>query len=159
MLTEEQILSIAPSGTEKSRKEYLGRVDGDFVFIQGSWLKALENLETLQLARSKLIQENRAYLAPAGRTSEAVNQLELEWIAQAPISDRDGKKITIADREVWVKQALTKDTRYAEALQRQATTEAQIAEIDIEINQAERRIVFCKLQTEYITASLRFLGQ
>lgn len=156
--SEIRVLSIAP-GTSPRRAAYLNDVDSQMGELQLGYIGGMGDLENLTRERNEAASKNRDYMAGVGRRCHKYQELETEISSQIPDLNESGKRLTIAEREALLERRKTQDTRFQAIEQHQALAEAQLLELDLAINLAERKLTFIRLQVEYVTNALRFLGQ
>jgi len=101
--------------------------------------------------------QNHGYLG-SGDCQE-VKRILGELAAQVPEASEPGKKLTIADREVWLQKQRTENKELSEAIQKQRQVSFLIADNQIRVEMARTRLTGIRSILALKTAQIEFLAE
>lgn len=81
-----------------------------------------------------------------------------ELAAHAPEINEAGKKMTLADKEVWLQKQRTENKELSEAIQKQRMVAFLIGDHEIKVEMARRRLVGATALLTLRTAQINFLA-
>lgn len=121
-------------------------------------IKKLEDeLETALRDASSFKDLNRGYLSSTGDCQEA-KKLLAEVRAQAPEANKDGKKLTAADRDDWLQKQRVDNQELAAALAKQKDIAFQLENNEITGDMTRRRLAGAIAILAIRTAQINFLA-
>ncbi|MBA7581517.1 hypothetical protein ES708_23422 [subsurface metagenome] len=121
-------------------------------------LRQYENeLETALREAASFKDLNRGYLSSTGDCQEA-KKLLAELSAQAPEANEAGKKMTQADKEVWLQRQRTDNLELAAAVAKQKDTAFILENNEIKADMARRRLAGATAVLALKTQQIAFLA-
>lgn len=89
---------------------------------------------------------------------QEIKRILAELAAHAPETNEAGKKMTLADKEVWLQKQRTENKELSEAIQKQRMVAFLIGDHEIKVEMARRRLVGATALLTLRTAQINFLA-
>ncbi len=135
-------------------------------------LKILKSLDTKDLIAKIHQYEDELEKALAGQADfksqnhqflgsgdcQEIKRILAELAAHAPETNEAGKKMTLADKEVWLQKQRTENKELSEAIQKQRMVAFLIGDHEIKVEMARRRLVGATALLTLRTAQINFLA-
>ena len=135
-------------------------------------LKILKSLDTRDLIAKIHQYEDEFEKALAGQADfksqnhqflgsgdcQEIKRILAELAAHAPETNEAGKKMTLADKEVWLQKQRTENKELSEAIQKQRMVAFLIGDHEIKVEMARRRLVGATALLTLRTAQINFLA-
>ena len=135
-------------------------------------LKILKSLDTKDLIAKIHQYEDEFEKALAGQADfksqnhqflgsgdcQEIKRILAELAAHAPETNEAGKKMTLADKEVWLQKQRTENKELSEAIQKQRMVAFLIGDHEIKVEMARRRLVGATALLTLRTAQINFLA-
>jgi len=135
-------------------------------------LKILKSLDTRDLIAKIHQYEDEFEKALAGQADfksqnhqflgsgdcQEIKRILAELAAHAPETNEAGKKMTLADKEVWLQKQRTENKELSEAIQKQRTVAFLIDDHEIKVEMARRRLASTVAIMALRTQQIAFLA-
>ena len=135
-------------------------------------LKILKSLDTRDLITKIRQYEDEFEKALAGQADfksqnhqflgsgdcQEIKRILAELAAHAPETNEAGKKMTLADKEVWLQKQRTENKELSEAIQKQRMVAFLIDDHEIKVEMARRRLASVMAITALRTQQIAFLA-
>lgn len=116
-----------------------------------------DELETALRDAASFKDLNRGYLSSTGDCQEA-KKLLAELSAQAPEANKAGKKMTQADKEIWLQKQRTDNLELTAAIAKQKDTAFILENNEIKADMARRRLASAVAVLALKTQQIAFLA-
>ena len=117
-----------------------------------------DELETAMRDDASYKDLNYEYLASGTNDCQAIKIILAELLAQAPETNEEGKKLTVADKEAWLTRQRKENDELSGAINRQKNTAFNADNNQITIEMAKKRLESAKAVLKLKTEQIAFLG-